>query len=122
MVARLEEIEPTTIEMSGKSSVVQYRGQMLPLVSLAEVMGLDSEPVGDKPLQIVVYSEEGRSAGLVVDRIIDTVQAAGPIERRGRVEGVVGSMVIQGRVTDVIDPQALIRKTDPAFFDALASV
>jgi two-component system chemotaxis sensor kinase CheA len=122
MVARLEEIDPAKVEVSDNHEVVQYRSQVLSLVRVADVLGIRSGAPAGKPLQVVVYSQNGRSAGLVVDRILDTVEASIEIQRSARTEGILGSVVIQQFVTDLIDPAAIIRRADPSFFEELAAV
>jgi two-component system chemotaxis sensor kinase CheA len=85
MVARLEEIPRESIEQAGQQEVVQYRGQILPLLRLAELVGVTTEP-GEGPLQVVVYHEQGRSLGLVVDRIADIVESNVEIKRHAQSE------------------------------------
>lgn len=108
MVARLEEFPGTSIEYSGGQEVVQYRGEILPLISLAQYFGASSVPQGD-PRQVVVFSQDGRSVGLVVEQILDIVNETVTVQRRTRRRGVLGSAVIQGRVTELLDVQAVIK-------------
>jgi two-component system, chemotaxis family, sensor kinase CheA len=111
LVARLEEFPRHTVEAATGQEVVQYRGQIMPLVRVSEVLG--SRVAGGPqdsldPLQVVVYSAQGRSVGLVVDRILDIVEEAFVVEQQSRRRGVVGSAVIQKRVTDILDVPGLI--------------
>ena len=65
------------------------------------------------PLQVVVYSEQGRSVGLVVDRILDIVEESLPKSMQAASHGVIGSAVIAGKVTDLLDVHGVIRAADP---------
>ncbi len=121
MVARLEEIEPSRIEWADGREVVQYRGQILPLLRLGENLGIVSRCDSDSPLQVVVYREGDSSIGLVVDRIADIVEAAVDVRRKAQSEYLLASEVIQNRVTDLLNLPAIIRKSDPTFFDPLAT-
>jgi two-component system chemotaxis sensor kinase CheA len=113
-VSRLEEFPRTLLERAGRRDVVQYRGEILPLVALREMLGeVDVTPDAEVPLQVVVYSERGRSIGLVVDRILDIVEDDVSIKATGSREGVLGAAVIQGKVTDMLDIHAVIRRFDP---------
>jgi two-component system chemotaxis sensor kinase CheA len=67
-------------------------------------------------LHVVVYSHAGRSVGLVVDRILDIVEESFVVQRQGGRAGVMGSAVIQKRVTDLLDVPALVG----SFVDAAA--
>ena len=118
-VARLEEFSRSSIEYSGGKPVVRYRGEILPLVEVA--MHLDSNPKPadlPDPMEVVVYSENGRSVGLVVGKIEDIVTEAITEKRHSYGNGILGSVVIQDRVTDILDVQSVIRSVDPSFGDA----
>lgn len=115
-VARLEEFPVAKIEHAGGQEVVQYRGRIMPLVRLSHVLGLPSEAAPD-PLQVVVYAYQGRSIGLVVDRILDIVEETVTVQSRSSHEGLSGSAVIQQYVTDLVDVPSVIRMFDPMFFE-----
>ncbi|HXG18157.1 MAG TPA: chemotaxis protein CheW [Methylomirabilota bacterium] len=119
-VARLEEFPLAKIERSGAREVVQYRGQIMPLVRLAQTLGLASGEERD-PLQVVVYSYQGRSIGLVVDRILDIVEETVIVQSRSHRAGILGSAVIQQRVMDLVDVHGVICMADPMFFAAEAA-
>ncbi len=117
MVARLEEFPRSSEEYSGGNPVVRYRGQILPLVQVADHLhprGGSADELPDS-MQVVVYSEKGRSVGLVVGRIDDIVNEVIEVKRHAFGNGILGSVVIQERVTDLLDVLALIRAADPAF-------
>ena len=99
LVARLEEIARDAIEYSDDKAVVQYRGQLMPLVATDDGQSLK----GDGKTPIVVFSERGRSMGLVVDEIIDIVDDVLNIEINSTQPGIAGSAVIAEKATDVID-------------------
>jgi two-component system chemotaxis sensor kinase CheA len=99
LVTRLEEIDARTIEHSSGRPIVQYRGMLMPLVSAGEDVRIRSE--GVQPL--LVFSDAGRSMGLIVDEIVDIVEQALDIELASQRAGVLGSAVIKGQATDVID-------------------
>lgn len=119
MVARLEEFPSSMVEKAGDQEVVQYRGQILPLIRLSEVIHTYSSSTAEAqdPLQVVVYSEHGRSVGLVVDRILDIVEETLSVQRRSSSHGLLGSAVIQQRVTDLLDVHGIIQSADPTFFE-----
>ncbi len=99
LVARLEDIPREKIEMSCGSPVTQYRGKLMPLIS----MGGD-DPNSDKPTQpLLVFAEGGRTMGLMVDEIVDVVDDRLEIELAGARPGLLGSAVIGGHATDVLD-------------------
>lgn len=123
MVARLEEFSGTAVERAGGQEVVQYRQQIMPLIRLSKILGRPTSRQAEaNPLQVIVYSEQGHSVGLVVDQILDIVDETLTVQRRSPVTGFLGSAVIQGRVTDLVDVHGLIRSVDPGFFTQMTAV
>jgi len=116
MVARLEEFPRTVVERAGKHQVVQYRGRLLPLLPLAELLGETNIPVARDPIQVVVYHHEGRDLGIVVQNILDIVEENRTTHRRERGGAVSGTAVIQGKVTDLLDVRAVINDADVLLF------
>ena len=98
LVTRLEEIAADKIELSNGRHMVQYREQLMPLV---QMNGVSVQTSGAQP--ILVFADDGRSMGLVVDEIIDIVEERLHIEVAGSGEGILGSAVIKGQATEVID-------------------
>jgi two-component system, chemotaxis family, sensor kinase CheA len=99
LVTRLEEIDARTIETSNGRAMVQYRGQLMPLVPVNDEVRIKCD--GVQPL--LVFSDEGRSMALVVDEIVDIVEEKLDIELASDRPGVLGSAVIKGQATEVID-------------------
>jgi len=115
-VTRLEEFPRDRIEHAGSREVVQYRGQILPLVRLSHLLGAyGEEPEGDT-VSVVVYSEGGRSVALVVDRIVDIAENSTTARRDAEEDGLVGTAVIQQRVTELLDVRRAILAADPNFY------
>jgi two-component system, chemotaxis family, sensor kinase CheA len=113
LVARLEEIPHSSIEKSRQQEVVQYRGQIMPLVRLGALLDIPVQHDINQPLQVVVYSEGERSLGFVVDRVVDIASADVPPTQKSNPEVLQASTVIQQKVTDLLDVQSIIRRVQP---------
>ncbi len=109
-VTRLEEVDARRIELSNGRHMLQYRGQLMPLVAISDNVRVRSE--GAQPL--LVFSDGVRSMGLVVDQIIDIVEDKLTIEVTASSPGMIGSAVIKGQATEVIDVGHFL---PPAFAD-----
>lgn len=116
LVARLEEIARENVEKSDHHEVIQYRGQIMPLVRLADVLGIPSQEDATQPLQIVVYSDGKHSLGFVVDRVADITDAEITVMHESDCEDFLASAVIQQRVTDLLNLPTIIRRVAPKFF------
>ncbi|HEX4785685.1 MAG TPA: chemotaxis protein CheA [Candidatus Sulfotelmatobacter sp.] len=124
LVSRLEEFSSAAIELAGAQEVMQYRGQIMPLIRLSRLWAgaaAEAVPVStEQRMQVVVYSEGGHSVGLIVDRIVDIVDEKLVIQSPAQRRGVLGSSVIQRRVTDLLDVPSVVRHAIPNFGDAPA--
>jgi len=99
LVARLEEIDVSKIERVRQQHVVQYRGHLMPLVPVNPAHEWKNE--GLQP--ILVFADGERAMGLVVDQIVDIVEDELHIELSSDHESLIGSAIIAGKATDIID-------------------
>lgn len=113
LVTRLEEIEAERIERAGGQPVVQYRGKLMPLVPADP--GVVIKESGRQP--VVVFSNARRNMGLVVDRIEDIVEDVLSIELAAARPGVIGSAVIRGRITCILDVAHFLKAADESWFE-----
>jgi two-component system chemotaxis sensor kinase CheA len=98
LVARLENIARDKIELSSGSPVTQYRGKLMPLVSLS------NQDNSNSPSQsLLVFADGDHTMGLMVDEIIDVVEDSLDIELGSGRPGTLGTAVIGGQATDVLD-------------------
>jgi len=100
-VARIEEIQLAQIEFVDGRSLIQYRGQLLPVVGADSAPLLPGSREGPRPL--LVFSRGERSAGLLVEEIVDIVESTLVTELRPSGAGSLGSLIIGDRATDLID-------------------
>ncbi len=114
LVARLEEIDLSRVEFSNGQYVVQYRGQLMPLVLMNRDEKLASE--GRQP--VLVFSDRNRSMGLVVKEIVDIVEDRMNIELSSDRDGYIGTAVIDDKATDIVDASYYLTQ---AFHDWFAA-
>ena len=100
LVARLEDIPVERIEMSGATPVVQYRGALMPLIPVSPGW---MRPEGAARQAVLVFTENDRAMGLMVDEILDVIDERLDIQPGSGRAGFIGSAVISGRVTEVLD-------------------
>ncbi|MFN3242708.1 MAG: chemotaxis protein CheW [Planctomycetota bacterium] len=108
-VARLEELGADEVERAGGSEVLQYRGEIMPIVRVSRLFddGAPADPARQLPL-VVVRDHDGRSAGLAVDEILDIVEEDVEVGRSAGAPWLRGAATLQGRVTDLLDVDHLV--------------
>ena len=108
-VSRLEEFDLARVERSGGVEVVQYRDGILPLLRLAPAIGLAESPPSEDQISVVVHEDGEHRVGIVIDRVLDVVEEQVVPTEVGKRNGVLGSAVVQDRVTDLVDLDAVVR-------------
>jgi two-component system chemotaxis sensor kinase CheA len=144
LVARLEEFPRSALEHVGPQHVVQYRDEILPLISVSQVLrqarrdgeekeqgasstkrrptsrssSFASQTAEAESVQVVVLSGKDQHVGLVVDRILDIAEETFISRSPAHRPGVLFTAVIQGRVTEFLDVNCIVRSIDPEFLEA----
>ena len=105
LVARLEEFPKNLVEHAGGRQVVQYRGRILPLEPLRDVLepGSVDGPSAADLIQVIVFNDGEHSVGMVVDQILDVVEEEVAVRQKASRPGLLGSAVVGKRVTDFLD-------------------
>jgi two-component system, chemotaxis family, sensor kinase CheA len=120
-VQRLEEFDATAKEPLAGHLVMQYRGEILPVVQLADLLderramkrteeGLRPPEATGKISAVVVKGENHKEVILEVHRILGIVKVE--IEKLNPPSrpGVRGSLVVQERVTELLEMKDLLTK------------
>jgi two-component system chemotaxis sensor kinase CheA len=125
IVARLEEFPRQSLERFGSNQVVQYRGRILPLIDIVDLVGgqggfggTSNETVtaSADTIHVVVYNEGERSIGVVVGQILDIVDEV--VDASASIRGAIaGCAVIQQKVTELVNLQALVRSGGAGLLD-----
>jgi two-component system chemotaxis sensor kinase CheA len=116
-VDRLEEARESAFERLGDFTVMQYHGDLLPVVDLSGGHGgygmpghvplqggaPDLETVAEPSRPVVVCRTRGRPVGLKVAEVVDIVAVSMSASTVGTRVGTLGSIVVEGRVTEVLD-------------------
>ena len=98
-VTRLEDIEMSTVEKAHGQFLVQCQGHLMPLIPFDP----SHEWKTDGRQSILVFTDRERSMGLAVDEIVGAVEEVLRVELTSDLPGLIGSAVIDGKATDVID-------------------
>ena len=116
-IDRLEEMPRRLLEYASGRLVMQYRGGVLPLVKLNEVMGVgESFEEESDNFALLVFRRESRSVGFVVRKVVDIVsEAIAP--RTDRNCSLSYPAIVAGRTVDVLDAKALLEQFDPGWFE-----
>ena len=115
---RLEEFGPDEVQFTGDRMVVKYRGGVLPLIEVSDLL----EERRDAPrnqrearsstagIQAVICTSGDHEVGLVTDRVLDIVRVSTASVAGSTRTGVVGTIVINDSITELLDVDLLLSK------------
>jgi two-component system, chemotaxis family, sensor kinase CheA len=99
LISRIESAAASAIRQSDGMYVMRHQGQLMPLV---RVFASAVTPIGAST-PILVLGVGGESMGLIVEEIVDVVEARLDIEIAGASVGVIGTAQINDEVVEIAD-------------------
>lgn len=116
LVGRLEDFENDQIETADNQHVIQYRGELMPLIKFYDTQQLKQDDT--QPVIVFFDSDKAKAMGLIVDEIVDIVNEAVKINKGSNNPGVMGSAIIKEKAMDVIDVMHFLNQaSDGDWFD-----
>jgi len=113
LIARLEEIDASKIENADGKPIVQYRNSLMPLLTVN-----NSQQIPSSDTQaVIVFADGERSMGLAVDEIVDIVDDKLDTELQSETGNLLGTAVLDGVVTDIIDVSYYLTKAFSDWFE-----
>jgi two-component system chemotaxis sensor kinase CheA len=116
-VARLEVFPRASIERIGERQVVQFRGSIMPLIDVSELLAepgaqRSSAVASDEPVHVVVHEHAHGKVGFLVGRIIDIIDEA--VENRAAPlrSGASFISVVKGAATEFLDVPEILRRAE----------
>ncbi len=112
LVSRLEEVNTGDIEYANDSYVLQYRGELMPLVPFdtnIDLSGRERKPV-------LVFADHNHSMGLIVDDIIDITEQHVDVQMANESDQLIGSAIIDEKATDVVNVFFYLHKVNKQWF------
>lgn len=98
LISRIEDFARSAIEYVADKPVIQYNGHLMPLYSIGAIPERDI-------IKTLVFSNDnsGATFGIMTDEIHDIVSVDLHIESGGAREGFIGSAIIAGQATEILD-------------------
>jgi len=115
-VERVEKIKRADIEEVGGRRVMQYRGGSLPLLAIDEVAMV--QPLADQDdLLVIVFNLAGKDIGLLAIGPIDAIEIAADVDDVTlKQTGIMGSAIINGHTTMLVDIFEIVQTINPDWF------
>ncbi len=115
-VTRLEQVAVDRMESVGGRTVVQYRDAIVPVLRLPQMLGVYESNTGEE-LPVVIFTRGAKTIAVVVDEILEIINDSGAVRSPVQDSGLLGSVVLSGQVTELLDVRSILLSADPNFFD-----
>ena len=115
-VLRIEKITADHVEVMGGKKVMQYRGGNLLLFTIDQVASV--KPLGEKShMLVLVFMLAGREIGLLTTGPVDAIESTERLDEKAlKQPGIMGSVVIDGQTTLLVDVFDIISTLNPNWF------
>jgi len=113
LVDRLETIQLADLEEADGRHLLQYREALMPVRFLS---GVPTQFIGKSAM--LVFEDRGCRMGLVVDQILDIAEEELVFDVATKRDGVVGTAIVVGRATEIIDMAFYMEREHPAWLAA----
>jgi two-component system chemotaxis sensor kinase CheA len=115
---RLEEFAASEVQRTGSRMVVKYRDGVLALVGVSELLeerrgearSTDIVASSESKIQVVICTAGDHEVGLVTDRVLDIVRVSTSNLAGSTREGVLGTVIINDAITELLDVDLLLTK------------
>lgn len=105
LVGRIDEILAHDIQYVGEKYVFSHRGELIPVV------GFDpSQTKADDPVPVLIFVDRGYKFALQIEEIVDIVEDSTEIQLESSEDGTLGTAVINGKPTTIIDSQSYFKR------------
>ena len=117
VVARIERVSNSDVVSVGSQELLHYRDGSLPLLRLENLTNALKGPEQDW-IYVVVFETGGHEVGVIASDLIDIREVNDAFDATTFDDpGVIGSQVISGKTTRLMDTIELARKARPDWFD-----
>ena len=118
---RIEKIRLSDIQSFGRIRAIQYRGGNLPVFSIDEVAPVQQLATCEH-LLVIVFMVAGRQLGLLAIGPVDSVTTHAGVDGIAlKQPGIMGSVIVDGKTTLLVDVLDLVRSLQPDWFSAAGS-
>ncbi|MDQ6988314.1 MAG: chemotaxis protein CheA, partial [Mariprofundaceae bacterium] len=117
LVERLERLKQERIERSASGEILQYRDDIITVLRWSDMLEQTRTPVAeDEDLYCLILSDGGKRMCLQVDEVIDIFEISLDIKKTSQNNLFLGTTVIQGYATEVVDVFEIVQQADPHWF------
>ncbi|MGE5417283.1 MAG: chemotaxis protein CheW [Acidobacteriota bacterium] len=119
LVARVEEIEPESIERIGSREFINFRGDALRLIRPEEYLPVNKQDNSEaKRLYVIIPKLVDHPMGILIEKIHDTVLTSIAFNQDDiKTSGLIGSSILDDRIVLLLNMYELFEMAAPEYFE-----
>ena len=118
LIERLEYFEASRIEKTASGEVLQYRGDVVRVLRWGEMLGEMPTMSTGEDEYCLILADNGKRMCLQVDQVVDILEVSFEIKQTSDTPLLLGTTVIDGIATEVVDVFEVVQRADPNWFVA----
>ncbi len=108
LVMRIEEVDSSCLSRSGDVYVMPHEGRLLPVMLASEDMRIQA-----RAYPLLVLAGAGQAVGLLVEDVVDVLDAPLDLQMSGVDERIVGVANLRGAIVELLDIAYFLDRANP---------
>ncbi len=118
LVSRIAEIHYEKLEYVNETWMIHYQEHLLPVIKFDGNWTIDDMHVGkDIKAPMLIFNDHGHAVGIVIDEILNIIEEKMDIELTHQKDGSLGTSIICGKTTSIVDCEYYLKKAFPNWFE-----
>jgi two-component system chemotaxis sensor kinase CheA len=118
LVARISEISFKDLEYVNGTWLARYHDHLLPLSKFEGNWSMDDiQENSTKTFPVLIFTDRGHAVGIAIDEIANILETVLDIEIHNRNDGILGTSIIDGVTTSIIDCEYHLKRAYPSWFE-----
>ncbi len=118
LVSRIAEIVYKNLECVNETWMIHYQDHLLPVVKFEGNWMMDDVHTNrDTKAPMLIFNDHGHAVGIVIDEILTIIEEKMDIELTHQKDGSLGTSIIGGKTTSIVDCEYYLKKAFPKWFE-----
>lgn len=118
LVSRIAEVSMEQLEFINDTWLIRYQDHLLPVTRFAGEWDKDQiKRSNSATMPMLIFSDRGYAMGLAIEEIVNIIEYDLEIEIANKKEGSLGTTLINGKTTNIVDCEYYLEKSFPGWFD-----
>jgi two-component system chemotaxis sensor kinase CheA len=112
LIQRVDEVDAKKIELIGDKEYLDYQNKSMLLTRIENLLPVQRpQRASEETVKLIIPKRSRKPVGIIIDQVVDTKNLAFSLEKDTiEADGLIGSVIIDGRITLLLDLDTLTEK------------